>query len=57
MAKTEVKLNIAGLRKMRQSQEMLDLTEKYAQNYSGKTKTFVGFDRAKTIVYGKGKKQ
>jgi len=57
MAKTEVKLNISGLRKMRQSQEMLDLTEKYAQKYGGDTKSFIGFDRAKTIVYGKGNKK
>ena len=50
-------LNRSGVRAFLQSQEMLKMTEKYAEHYEGEKKSFVGFDRAKTIVYGKDKKK
>jgi hypothetical protein len=46
-------INTSGVRAFLQSQEMLKLTEKYADRYEGEKKSFIGFDRAKTIVYGK----
>ena len=47
-------LNVSGVRALLQSDEMLKLTEEYASEYPGEKKSFVGFDRAKTIVYEKG---
>lgn len=58
MADTEYKPNDAGIRALLQSQEMLSLTERYAQERSGgegELKPFIGFDRAKTIVYTSNK--
>ena len=54
----EYKPNPAGITALLQSPEMLALTEQYAQGRagaSGEVKPFVGFDRAKTIVYTVGK--
>lgn len=50
MAK-KFELNESGVRAFLQSQEMLKLTEKYAGQYEGEKKSFIGFDRAKTVVY------
>lgn len=44
-------LNKSGVRAVLQSQEMLKLTEKYASAEDGEKKSFIGYDRAKTIVY------
>ena len=44
-------LNKSGVRALLQSQEMLKLTEKYASAEAGDKKSFIGFDRAKTVVY------
>lgn len=53
MAKCKFELNEMGLRKFAQSPEMLRLTEEYAEKtHPGKARrSFIGFDRAKTIVY------
>ena len=50
-------LNKSGVRALLQSQEMLKLTERYASAEAGEKKSFIGFDRAKTVVYkDRGKK-
>ena len=58
MAKKGFKKNNAGIRALLQSPPMLALTERYAHGRAGadgQTKSFVGFDRAKTIIYSTGK--
>lgn len=58
MAK-EYKPNPAGITALLQSSEMLALTEQYAHDRAGadgEIKPFIGFDRAKTIVYSTGRK-
>lgn len=50
--------NDAGIRALLQSPEMLALTEQYAQGRAGvdgEMKSFIGFDRAKTIIYSTGR--
>ena len=52
--KVTVKLDMAGLKAFRQSSEMLKLMEETAQARTGPhhhVKSFVGFDRAKAIIY------
>ena len=52
------KPNKAGITAFLQSSEMLAVTERYARERAGADgdiKPFVGFDRAKTIVYSTGK--
>ena len=44
-------LNKSGVRALLQSQEMLKLTEKYADRYEGEKKSFIGYDRAKTLAF------
>lgn len=56
MAKKFV-INKSGVKALLQSEDMLKLTEKYANSYQGETKSFIGFDRAKTIVYEEGSKK
>ena len=52
MADVEFKLNEQGVKELLQSPEMLDLTEQYAEGMGGEDiKSFIGFDRAKCIVY------
>ncbi len=52
MAEVKFELNEAGVRELLQSPEMLALTEEYAEGMGGEEiKPFIGFDRAKTIVY------
>lgn len=49
------KKNDAGIRKLLQSDECLQVMEKYASDYAngGEIKPFIGFDRAKCFVYQK----
>ena len=51
-------LNSSGVRAFLQSNEMLQLTEKYAEQMAdgGEIKSFIGFDRAKSIIYGESEK-
>lgn len=54
MSKVEFKLDSKGVRAMLQSDMMLPVIEKYAQKKAGADthiKTFVGFDRVKSIIY------
>lgn len=54
----EYKPNPAGITALLQSSEMLALTEQYAQGRAGaegEIKPFIGYDRAKTIVYSIGR--
>lgn len=54
MANVRYVPNDAGIRALLQSDEMLALTESYASQMgaSGEDmKPFIGFDRAKTIIY------
>ena len=54
----EYKPNSAGITALLQSPEMLALTEQYAQGRAGaegEIKPFIGYDRAKTIVYSIGR--
>lgn len=52
MADVTFKLNEQGVRELLQSPEMQKLTEEYAEGYGGEeVKSFIGFDRAKSIVY------
>ena len=54
------KRNNAAIRKLLQSADMLRLTEKYARGRAGgdgEIKPFIGFDRAKTIVYTSNKEK
>lgn len=54
----EYKPNPAGITALLQSPEMLALTEQYAQGRAGaegEIKPFIGYDRAKTIVYSIGR--
>lgn len=46
--------NKAGIRKLLQSNEMKSMTERYARSRAsgGEIRSFVGFDRAKTIIRG-----
>lgn len=58
MADVRYEPNSAGITALLQSPEMLALTEQYAQGRAGadgEIKPFIGFDRAKTIIYGIGK--
>ena len=51
--------NPAGITALLQSPEMLALTEQYAYDRAGadgEIKPFIGFDRAKTIVYSTGRR-
>lgn len=52
--------NYAGIGAILKSQEMLALTEQYAQERAGvdgELKPFIGYDRAKTIIYSTGKER
>lgn len=52
------KKNSAGIRRLLQSEAMKQITEKYARGRGGaeaEMKSFVGFDRAKTILYTSNK--
>lgn len=54
MANVNYKPNDAGIRALLQSSEMLALTESYASQMGASgddMKPFIGFDRAKTIIY------
>ena len=55
MSNVKFELDKAAFRKVvMQSPEMLAITEKYARTKSGSDthlKPFIGFDRAKTIIY------
>jgi len=54
MANVTYKPNDAGIRALLQSSEMLALTESYASQMGASgddMKPFIGFDRAKTIIY------
>lgn len=54
MANVKYEPNSTGIRALLQSDEMLSLTESYAvqMGVSGDDmKPFIGFDRAKTIIY------
>lgn len=54
------KKDSAGIKKLLQSPEMLKLTEEYARGRAGadgEVKPFIGFDRAKTIVYTSNKEK
>lgn len=58
MADTKFVKNDAGIRDTLQSPEMLALTEQYARDRAGadgEIKSFIGFDRAKTIIYSSNK--
>ena len=58
MGETKYEPNDAGIRALLQSPEMLALTEQYAQGRAGvdgEMKSFIGFDRAKTIIYSTGR--
>lgn len=48
--------NDAGIRKLLQSDECLQVMVSYAQNYEGEKIPFVGFDRAKCFVKQEDKK-
>lgn len=52
--KTKFVADSAAIRRLLQSQEMLDLTISYASRYGSgdELKPFIGFDRAKTVVIG-----
>lgn len=50
----------AAIKRLLQSAEMLKLTEEYARGRAGsdgEIKPFIGFDRAKTIVYTSNKER
>lgn len=56
MADVKIKLDHNGLKELLQSKPMLELTEKEAQamlagHAHHHAKSFIGFDRAKTIIY------
>lgn len=55
MSKVQFELDTAAFRRLvLQSPEMLALTEREAQKRAGSDehlKSFIGFDRAKTIIY------
>ena len=54
MANVKYEPNSAGIRALLQSDEMLSLTESYAVQMGASgddMKPFIGFDRAKTIIY------
>lgn len=56
MGKFKFVLNESGMREVLKSSAMMNLTKSTASSYHGNPKTFIGFDRAKTIVYeGKSK--
>ena len=57
MGKVEFKLDRTAVGRLMKSQEMLKITESMAAQYAGEKKSFVGFDRAKTLVYEKGKRK
>lgn len=52
MAKQGFVADSAAIRRLLQSQDMLDLTISYAHRYGDDLTSFIGFDRAKTIVHG-----
>ncbi len=56
MGKVEFKLDKAAVGRLLKSPEVQKLTESKAAAYSGEKKSFIGFDRAKTVVYEKGGK-
>ncbi len=56
MANCRFELNKAGVGNILKSKEIESLTRKYAASYEGNPKTFIGFDRAKTIMY-RGRKK
>lgn len=52
------KRNKAGVRRLLQSEEMKQMTERYARGRAGadgEMKSFIGYDRAKTIIYTSNK--
>lgn len=54
MANVRYVPNDAGIRALLQSSEMLELTESYAKQMGASDENmrpFIGFDRAKTIIY------
>ena len=51
MSKVKFEIKQKGFSKFAKSQEMLELTKRYAEKYEGKKVPFIGFDRAKTLVY------
>lgn len=54
MADVRYEPNDAGIRALLQSSEMLALTESYASQMGASgddMRPFIGFDRAKTIIY------
>lgn len=53
--RVRIELNYAGIGKILKSEAVKNLTERKAGAYSGDKRSFVGFDRAKTIVYGERK--
>ena len=58
MGNTVYKPDKAGITKLLQSEDMKALTEKYARGRGGSDadmKSFIGFDRAKTIIYSSNK--
>lgn len=60
MGDTKYVPNNAGIRTLLQSPEMQSLTEDYARGRAGldgELKSFIGFDRAKTIIYSAGKER
>lgn len=60
MANVKYVKNDAGIRALLQSPEMEALTEQYAWERAGadgEIKPFIGFDRAKTIIYSTGKER
>lgn len=54
MGNVKFKLKKSGVKALLKSDEMLNMTEEYAESYPGEKKPFIGFDRAKTMVYEKG---
>lgn len=60
MAKKGFKPNNAGIRAFLQSPAMQTLCESYARDRAGadgEIKSFVGFDRAKSIIYSSSKEK
>jgi len=55
MAKSKFVLNRKGIKNIYQSQEVLNLTKQYAERLypDDEKKSFVGFDRCKTVIYRK----
>lgn len=54
MSEVKIKLNTKGIRNLLQSEDMKKEVERVANEKSGADthiKTFIGFDRAKSIIY------